>query len=206
VACHHFADRGERMGYFFETAPIHPMLAALAFPGHGDAHRRAAERVAYAQATIALLIDGHHDDTGGTVSVSSDGRIKLKYPLQDVHREAAVDALQNMARLQLAAGAAEVMTLHDPPVVIRSERDIAQIADRAFGPNLHTLFSAHQMGGCAMGDDPNHSVVNARGKHHEFQNLWIADGSVFPSSLGVNPQLSIYAHARLFATEIARTG
>jgi choline dehydrogenase-like flavoprotein len=98
------------------------------------------------------------------------------------------------------------MTLHDPPVIVRSERDIAQIADRPFGPNLHTLFSAHQMGGCAMGDDPNHSVVDARGKHHEFQNLWIADGSVFPSSLGVNPQLSIYAHARLFATEIARVG
>jgi choline dehydrogenase-like flavoprotein len=206
VACHHFADRGERMGYFLETAPIHPMLAALAFPGHGAAHRRAAERVAYAQATIALLIDGQHDDAGGTVSVSGDGRIKLSYPLGDVHREAAVDALQNMARLQLAAGAAEVMTLHDPPVIVRSERDIAQIADRPFGPNLHTLFSAHQMGGCAMGDDPNHSVVDARGKHHEFQNLWIADGSVFPSSLGVNPQLSIYAHARLFATEIARVG
>ena len=46
--------------------------------------------------------------------------------------------------------------------------------------------------------------MNARGRHHEIENLWIADGSVFPTSLGVNPQLSIYAHARLFATEIAR--
>lgn len=206
VACHHFADRKDRVGYFMETAPIHPMLAALAFPGHGDAHRRVAERVAYAQATISLLIDGQHDDTGGTVSASSDGRIKLRYPLPDTLREAAIDALQNMARLQLAAGAVEVMTLHDPPLVIRSERDIARIAEVPFGPNLHTMFSAHQMGGCAMGADPRRSVVNAHGKHHEFQNLWIADGSIFPTSLGVNPQLSIYAHARLFATEIARAG
>ncbi|HEY2898991.1 MAG TPA: GMC family oxidoreductase N-terminal domain-containing protein, partial [Polyangia bacterium] len=111
VSVHHFADRGDRMGYFFEAAPIHPMLAALAFPGYGDAHRRVAERLAYAQATIALLVDGHHDDEGGRVDSTADGRISLDYPLGDVHREAAVDALQNMARLQLAAGATEIITL-----------------------------------------------------------------------------------------------
>jgi choline dehydrogenase-like flavoprotein len=205
VACHHFADRGAgRLGYFFETAPIHPMLAALAFPGFGSVHRHAIERLAYAQATIALLIDGHHDDEGGSVSCGGDGRIKIAYPLGPAHREAAVDALQNMARLQLAAGATHVVTLHDEPLVIRSEADIARIADAPFGANRHALFSAHQMGGCAMGGDPRTSVVNARGQHHELANLWITDGSIFPSSLGVNPQLSIYAHAHLFASEIAK--
>ncbi len=205
VACHHFADRGERIGYFFETAPIHPMLAALALSGFGSAHRRAMERLPYAQATIALLVDGHHADEGGRVGVSGDGRIKISYPLGDAHREAAIDAIANMARLQLAAGATEVMTLHDQPLTIRSEGDIAQIARAPFGPNLHSMFSAHQMGGCAMGSDPRTSVVNERGRHHEYENLWITDGSIFPTSLGVNPQLSIYAHARLFATDIAAT-
>jgi choline dehydrogenase-like flavoprotein len=203
VACHHFADRGDRMGYFLEAAPIHPMLAALAFPGFGGAHRHAMERLAYAQATIALLIDGHHDDQGGRVSADRDGRIKLSYPLGAAHREAAVDAITNMARLQLAAGASEVMTLHDPPLVIRNQGDLAQIARADFGPNRHTLFSAHQMGGCAMGGDPRSSVVDGHGRHHDYDNLWITDGSIFPTSLGVNPQLSIYAHARLFATGIA---
>jgi choline dehydrogenase-like flavoprotein len=56
-----------------------------------------------------------------------------------------------------------------------------------------------------MGGDPRTSVVNSRGRHHELDNLWITDGSIFPTSLGVNPQLSIYAHARLFATDIAKT-
>jgi choline dehydrogenase-like flavoprotein len=213
VACHHFADRGERMGYFFETAPIHPMLGALAFPGFGGVHRHAMERLAYAQATIALLIDGHHgdgrdvdkgSDVGGRISVTSDGRTKISYPIGAAHREAAIDALGNMARVQLAAGANEVVTLHDQPLSIRNEADIAQIARAPFGPNQHALFSAHQMGGCAMGGDARTSVVNGRGRHHEFDNLWITDGSIFPTSLGVNPQLSIYAHARLFATEIAQ--
>ena len=61
------------------------------------------------------------------------------------------------------------------------------------------------MGGCAMGSDPRRSVVDSRGRHDQLEKLWIVDGSVFPTSVGANPQLSIYAHARLFATEIART-
>jgi choline dehydrogenase-like flavoprotein len=204
VAVHHFSDRGDRVGYFLETAPVHPMLGAIAFPGFGDAHRAVARRLAHVQATIALLIDGHHDDAGGEVGVSNDGRIRLRYPLSASLREAAIDALGNMARIQLAAGAREVMTLHEDPLVIRGEADIKRIADLPFDLNRHTMFSAHQMGGCAMGADPRRSVVNARGRHHELENLWIADGSIFPTSVGVNPQLSIYAHARLFATEIAR--
>ena len=203
VSVHHFARRTDGVGYFLETSPTHPMLAAIAFPGIGDAHRRVAERLAYVQATIALMIDGQQDDAGGTVSVDGAGRIKLRYPIGPALREAAVHALQSMARLQLAAGAREVMTLHDSPLTIRTEAEVARIAEAPFGPNLHTLFSAHQMGGCPMGEDSARSVVDSRGRHHELENLWIVDGSVFPTALGVNPQLSIYAHARLFATEIA---
>jgi choline dehydrogenase-like flavoprotein len=204
VAVHHFADRGARVGYFFEAAPVHPMLGALGFPGFGDSHRRIAERLPFVQATIALLIDGHRDDAGGEVGVSSNGRIHLRYPLHDSLREAAIDALGNMARLQLAAGAREVMTLHETPIVIRNEADIPRIAAAPFGANQHTMFSAHQMGGCPMGSDPRRSVVDTRGRHHQIGNLFVTDGSVFPTSLGVNPQWSIYALARLFATDIAR--
>ena len=181
-----------------------PTLGALAVPGFGDAHRRIAERLPYVQATLALLIDGHHDDPGGEVSVNNSGRINLRYGLHASLREAAIDAIGNMARLQLAAGAREVMTLHETPIIIRNEADIARIADAPFVANGHTLFSAHQMGGCAMGSDPRRSVVNTRGRHHQIENLWVADGSVFPTALGVNPQLSVYAHARLFATAIAQ--
>jgi choline dehydrogenase-like flavoprotein len=202
VSVHHFAERGADVGYFLETAPTHPMLTAIGFPGIGDAHRRGLERLAHAQATIALLIDGHHEDEGGTVSVDGAGRVKLRYPIVPALREAAVHAIQSMARLQLAAGAREILTLHESPLAIRSEADLARIADAPFGANLHTLFSAHQMGGCPMGEDPRTSVVTSRGRHHELENLWIVDGSVFPTSLGVNPQLSIYAHARLFTSEI----
>jgi choline dehydrogenase-like flavoprotein len=206
VSCHHFADRGARAGYFLETPPIHPMLAAIAFPGFGTEHRRQAERLAYTSSTIALLIDGHHDDQGGQVRVDRAGRIKITYPFGELLREAGVDALKSMARVLLAAGAQEVVTLHEAPLSLRSERDLPQLDAAPFGPLRHTLFSAHQMGGCPMGSDPHTSVVDSRGRHHQLENLWITDGSIFPTALGVNPQLSIYAHARLFATHLARAG
>ena len=72
-------------------------------------------------------IDGHHDDDGGTVDVNGDGRVKLRYPLHASLREAAVSAIADMARLQLAAGAREVMTLArdaaGDPAGVRPGRD-----------------------------------------------------------------------------------
>jgi len=127
VACHHFADRGERVGYFLETAPLHPMLAAVAYPGFGTRHRQVMERLPYAQATIALLIDGHHDDEGGRVAADLDGRIRVNYPLANGLKEAAVDAIKNMARLQLAAGAKEVVTLYEDPIAIHSEAELSKL-------------------------------------------------------------------------------
>jgi choline dehydrogenase-like flavoprotein len=206
VSCHHFAERGDKVGYFLEVAPIHPMLAAIAFPGFGNNHRRFAERLPFAQATIGLLIDGHKADPGGTVTVTEGGRIKLAYPLGNELAEAGKDAMANMARLLLAAGASEVISLHNDPVVVKSEKDLPALVRAPFGPNLLTVFSAHQMGGAAMGDDPKRAVVNSRGRHHQIENLWVVDGSVFPTALGVNPQLSVFGHARLFASELARAG
>ena len=55
------------------------------------------------------------------------------------------------------------------------------------------LVAVHPMASVPMGDDPQRAPVGSDGKHHHLQNLWVADGSLFPSSIGVPPQLSIYA-------------
>ena len=112
-----------------------------------------------------------------------------------------------MARLQLAAGAREVMTLHETPLV-----DPQRGRHRAPSPPPPSAPTATRCSPRTRWAAPRwartraRSVVDSRGRHHQLENLWIADGSVFPTSLGVNPQLSVYAHARLFATEIAKAG
>ena len=128
------------------------------------------------------------------LQLSAQSRIFLA--VQPVDFRKGIDGLAALCR----------QALHENPLVIRKESEIAQIASAPFRPNGYTLFSAHQMGGCPMGADRSRSVVTSRGRHHDFDNLWITDGSIFPTGLGVNPQLSIFGHARLFATEIARAG
>jgi choline dehydrogenase-like flavoprotein len=59
------------------------------------------------------------------------------------------------------------------------------------------------MGGCRMGAQARSSVVDEAGRHHQLGNLSVHDGSVFPTSLGANPQVSIYALAARFATALA---
>ena len=55
--------------------------------------------------------------------------------------------------------------------------------------------TSHVMGTCRMGGDPASSVVNADGRSWDIPNLWICDGSLFPTCGGVNPSLTIQALA-----------
>src|SRR5262249_21165933 len=121
--------------------------------------------------------------------------------------EALRTGQKRLAEAAFASGALEVMTLHDPPIVLTDPKQIDQIDQAPWEPCRVTVFSAHQMGGCRMGDDPYTSVVRSEDlRHHTLSNLHIVDGSVFPTSLGVNPQESIYGLARLMATRIAAMG
>jgi choline dehydrogenase-like flavoprotein len=62
----------------------------------------------------------------------------------------------------------------------------------AVDEKLHT---AHQVGTCRFGKDPRFSVVDRDCRLHHMDNLFIADGSFMPTSLGVAPALTIMANA-----------
>lgn len=65
-----------------------------------------------------------------------------------------------------------------------------------------TLFSAHQMSSCRMGKDARTSVADSYGRVHGMENLFISDASLFPTSLGHSPQLTIMALATRNAASI----
>ncbi len=76
---------------------------------------------------------------------------------------------------------------------MRDDRDVAALSDRAWGPHDLTLFSAHVNGTCRLGSDPRTSGVDATGQRHGVRGLYVADGSLLPTGLGVNPQATIMA-------------
>jgi choline dehydrogenase-like flavoprotein len=205
AASHHFAHRGDEVGYFLEVAPVHPMLMATAMPGFGTTHRDTMARVGNYAAFLALTIDGFHDDVvGGRVTLSKSGAPVLDYPIVERQWRAFRDGAKSLARIAFAAGAKEALTGHDPPLSMRGEADIVNVDNVPWQVARVALFSAHQMGGCGMSDDEGRGVVRSEDlRHHQIDNLHVVDGSVFPTSLGVNPQLSIYALAHLVGGRLA---
>lgn len=205
AASHHFAHRGEEVGFFLEAAPWYPSLSSTVTPGFGAEHFELFKSPANTALHVAILIDGFHDDVaGGKVTLRPSGAPLLDYPIPDRVWTAIRFAQLRMAELELAGGAKRVVTTHDPAVVISSKSELGRIESAPYGSGSLPVFTAHQMGGCAMGDAPATSVVRSEDlRHHTLKNLYVIDGSVFPTSLGVNPQESIYGLARLMATRLA---
>jgi len=207
VHSHHFIERGpQKMGFFIEVPPIHPMLGAITLSGFGIHYQRFLSRLPYVNACIALIVDGLlPGEEGGTVGLRAqgDGRLKIRYPLTEPHWEAFRTACKEMARIQFAAGAKTVVTLHSPPLLMRSVDEISKLDSAPWEKLRVRVVTAHQMGGCSMGKDPSTSVVDNRLRYHELDNLFVVDGSVFPTSLGVNPQESIFGIARWAAQHVA---
>jgi choline dehydrogenase-like flavoprotein len=196
VASHHFAARAEGAGFFIEAAPVHPMLASISMPGFGAPLRDKMAMLPNVCATIALMIDGFDaGEEGGTVSLRDGGGPKLEYPFTERMYECFRAGMKAIARIHLANGAREVVSFHAEPLSIKAERDLSRIDQTPLGPNRFGVFTAHQMGGCRMGADPTRSVVDPQLRHHALGNLFVVDGSVFPTSLGVNPMESIYGLA-----------
>jgi choline dehydrogenase-like flavoprotein len=118
--------------------------------------------------------------------------------------EAARRAYRVMAQLQFAAGARQVLSVHEAAAPVASLDDAREAIDRLPMRRLAArLVSAHVMGGCAMGPDPRASVVDENGRHHQLANLSVHDASLFPTSVGANPQLSIYAQAARLSSALA---
>ncbi len=208
VYSHQFAEPAPGgVGFFLEAAPVQPMLMAQAAAAHGTMLRDTMAQLPHISAVLGLIIDGLlPDETGGTVTLRSDGRLRLDYTFHPAVNDAMAAAHDAIARLHLAAGAERVLSLHAEPVEVRDEAGLRALAAKPYGGLKHPIFTAHQMGGCVMGGDPARSVVDAKHQVRGFDNLYVVDGSVLPTSLGVNPSETIYglAHrARDFVAEAA---
>jgi len=197
IGSHHFIDRGpDKMGYFLEAAPMHPMLTASAAGVFGAELDELMRKLPNISGLLALHVDGLlPGDEGGTVTVRPDGRPGIAYPVRPALVEAMRESHMSLARVHLAAGAKKVGTLHKRPLQIRSEADLATLEKAPYGAMEHAIFTAHQMGGCAMGSDVENSVVDVNHRHHTVGNLFVVDGSVLPTALGVNPSHTIYGLA-----------
>ncbi|MGE0802988.1 MAG: GMC family oxidoreductase N-terminal domain-containing protein, partial [Lautropia sp.] len=208
VAVDHFLEADPidgPLGFKLEAPPIHPLLFASTLHGFGRVHAERMQQFAHTHALIALLRDGFHpDSTGGRVRLAADGAARLSYPLDDLIFDGARRALIAMAEIQFAAGAKTVFPV-DERLGGFERIDDARAALRALRlrPLLTRVLSAHVMGGCALDPDPARGVTAPDGSLHQADNVSVHDGSLFPTSIGANPQLSIYGIVARLAAGLA---
>ncbi len=194
-------------GYKLEVPPIHPLIGSTIHLVHGKTHSEFMSKMPFVQATLALLRDGFHPDSpGGTVELDDYGDAQLDYPVTDYLLNSMHEAFERMAELQFAAGAEQVLPLHMDANTVRSFAEAkALIASLPKLTPRTQVVSAHVMGGCAFGEDKTKTVCDSTGRLRGFANVSVHDGSLFPTSLGVNPQLSIYGLVMKLATGLAAT-
>ena len=195
------------VGFKLEVPPLHPVLMGSTMTGLGVEHAGFMKRLRQAHVILALLRDGFHPESaGGSVELRADGSPVLDYPLSRYVMEGARRAMQVMAEIQFAAGAQLVVPFHERGTPVRTLAAArAQIASLDMRAPYARIVSAHVMGGCAMAGDETHGVTDSLGRVYRTENLSVLDGSLFPTSLGANPQLSIYAMAARGATALATT-
>jgi hypothetical protein len=184
-------DEGSDRRVWIVPAFAHPIGTASTLPGFGAAHMKKMRAYGH----LAVLTAMVHDETSGEVDVDGDGEPIVRYRMNEPDRAQLAKGLVACARILLAAGAAEVTIPGVRPVTLTTSAELDKLDTGFIRPHEVPLSAVHPMGTLAMGRDPRTSVVASTGEHHQVKGLFAMDGSLFPTSLGGPPQISIYAFA-----------
>lgn len=179
-------------GFVLEAGGAGPVeLSAITQPGIGQPFMDYMGKLKNVAGMVTLI----HDHNVGEIRWD-DEKKRIDYRIADTDFPAMKSAIKEGARIHFAAGARKV---HVPTVqhaVIESPDQIDQVVDGIRNePMTFRMVSYHPQGTCRMGKDKAGSVVGPYGESHDVENLFITDASLFPTSIIVNPQVTVYAMA-----------
>lgn len=193
----YYIDTFQEQGVMMEGAHVPPDLASVALPGKGPEHKALMER-SREIATFGFLVS---DEPAGRVHRSVDGRPFVRYDVTPADHGKMLFGLKRLCELFLAAGAKELYLPTWKLPVLPADADVEAAIDAAgIGPADLELSAFHPLGTCGFGVDPETFPLDTDLAVRGRRSLYVADGSIFPSSLAVNPQLSIMA----LSTRLAR--
>jgi choline dehydrogenase-like flavoprotein len=200
------ADLRDGYGVIYETGPLHPHLFLPFSPWTGGrAHYELMQAFAHTTPVGVLL----RDRDGGEVRVGRDGEPVVRYRLSPFDRDHLRRGIDGGAELLEAAGARRIFSSHARWVGYDPGRD----GDRArfmrdadacgYGAGQIQLLGFHLQGSARMGGSPATSACDPTGQTWDVRDLYVCDGSAFPTATGVNPHISIQSVAHLNARGLA---
>lgn len=190
-----YVDEFAADGIMLEGGTMPPGVHAISVPLSGREHRLHMNSYSHTGIFGGMISE---NESGGKVIASAllkDGPL-IRYSFRGADLARARFAVVMMARIWFQAGASRVYT----PIAgfnrITGARQLTALERTRLKPSdFDALTAYHPMGTCRMGSDAEHSVVKSSGETWDVNRLYIVDGSIIPTSLGVNPQLTIMALA-----------
>jgi choline dehydrogenase-like flavoprotein len=207
-------DRLVDRGYALESMSAPPVYAALMSPGSASHTYSMVQSFRNLAGFGVMLVDTPSPEN--RLVLDERGEPRIQYQLSENDKQRFRLGIAEAVRIMFLAGAKEVylptteniLGNHQPaqlqPVILTDIHQADQIEKNfRFIPNRSIVTSAHMQATDKMGADRNESVV-ARDFHvWGTKDLYVVDGSVFPTSVGANPMQSIYTFAKIFADRLA---
>lgn len=193
-------------GVKYETAAAHPHLAVPFFPWRGSRQHHELMQALSSSVAFGVLL---RDRDGGEVRVGRDGEPVVRYALSPYDLRHVRAGVEGAAKLHEAAGARRIFSSQSRWVSYdcngggARERWLEEVDACGYGAGRTQFASFHIMGSARMGGAPTTSAVMPSGETWDVRDLYVFDGSAFPSASGVNPQVSIQAIAHMGARELA---
>jgi hypothetical protein len=187
--------------FVLETCMYFPFITAKSLTGFGAGHSRFLQAFPRLQMILVLACD--EVDSHNRVSADAHGRPVVHYRFTPPVVHGLIRGAITSAKIFFAAGARRVHL----PVARATTVEAADAArldqiPTEFLPGKQPVSAAHLQGGCAMGRTPADSVTDAWGRVHGIPWLYVADASLFPNSLEINPYLTIMALADRVAQKV----
>ncbi len=188
-----------RTGYGgFMIFPIfgHPGQTGALVPGAGSVYTGRIQKYKHLAAVAPMI----HDETMGEVYAGKDGQPVVDYFPNQADQQELIRGVQKSVELLLAAGAEEVFVPYlDQPLLVRDRKSMAQIASRGIPKNNIALNAVHPMGSIRFAADPKQGAIRFSGEHRYMKNRFVADASLFPTSIGTAPTVSIMTVSAMVA-------
>jgi long-chain-alcohol oxidase len=200
------ANLRDGYGVIYETGPLHPHLFLSFAPWSGG---RASYELMQALGHIAPVGVLLRDRDGGEVRVGRDGEPVVRYRLSTFDRDHLRRGVDGAAELLEAAGARRIFSSHARWVAYEPGRDgdrrrfMADADACGWAGGRIQLLGFHLQGSARMGGSPASAACDPTGQTWDVRDLYVCDGSAFPTATGVNPHLSIQSVAHMNARGLA---
>lgn len=191
----YYVTEFEPKGIVIEVAFPPPEVFTMKLPGLGDEHKSLAAR--YRNSTAAHAMIGGNGN--GRVMATEDWHPRLFYSIDPQETGLLYEGQKYICEILFAAGANLVLPVVVGANPLKSRKDLVSFYSKPHSVSELLPLCYHPMGTCRMGDSPGRAVVKSNGETFEIENFYICDGSVFPTALGVNPQLTIMTLGRYTA-------